>query len=243
MYEIRNSDGIVLPNYVEDVLCELEGQFAAHRKKLEAKACFEENYKTNCFLSGEEKAFWHVYATVQLMRLPTVLDAAEHLANKLLGKTLTENEARMIAIAECLPFFTEIKQGDNNALLAVMEPIEKMTISVGVDRADSLFTSDCPIYCYAPNSSEGVFERVEFPISSSLVMCFFGGKMKDEYKGNRLFPLDKDDVATIKEAVVYSSINHVFSKHPFSLSEIEMMKRVRKEKEEDIANGKIDLNI
>ena len=244
LYEIKNNKNkIITPNYIENVLCNLEGQFAKYRKKLEAKAFLKENFKTSSFLSSDEKAFWYVYTAIQLMRLPTILNAAEQLSNELLEKEITDNEAHMIAIAQCLPFFREIKQGDSNALLAVLPPIEKMTISVGVDTSESLFTSDCPICCYAPNSSDGVFERVEFPVSSSLIMCFLGGAMRDEYKRNRLFPLEEDDVTAIKEAIVYSSISHVFSKRPFSKREIDMIRRVRRDKEEDITTGRIDLSI
>ena len=82
LYEIRNDEGkIVSENYLENFFRVLEKKFGAYRKKLESKALLEENYEINCFLTQEEKSFWVTYMIIQILRLPSALNAVTKAIN------------------------------------------------------------------------------------------------------------------------------------------------------------------
>ena len=150
LYEIRGEDGnLIFPNWIETILCGLEGMFATNLRALERKACHKENYTTKCFLTSQEKAFWKVFVGVQMMRSPSVIRAVDDVAKEFLDNQLSDNQIRTFAVSQCLPFFSELRPEDKTAFSLFLRPLLNMSIAIGVDESGTMFTSDEPIYCYS----------------------------------------------------------------------------------------------
>lgn len=235
LYEIKdgNNDFIYM-NLMENILCGLEGRFADYRRRLKNKAFIKSNYKTRCFLTNQEKDFWKVFITTQMLRSPLVLGVAEQFTGEYFGDSLNENNARAIAIAQCLPFFRELSPNDNNVFIRMLSPLEDMTMAVGVDESGSIFTSDNPVYCYAPNYTNSVYEKIIFPICKSLVLILFGGAEKEQYDKNRLIRLEKEEIINIKKSIAYAAQTRLFSACSFSTDDIKIIKEARKDKQTDL---------
>ena len=116
-----------------------------------------------------------------------------------------------------------------------------MSISVGVDESGTLFTSDNPVYCYAPDREDLTkieeYEKIVVPLTPNLVLLMFGGELAKEYDRNRLFPLDDEAQESIRLSIAYSARERVFSKTELSPSDIELIKRARSDKETDEAEN------
>ena len=71
LYEVTGNEGeIVLPNHLEKFFSAMAKMCREYRHKLERKAFITENYKTNYFLTQEEKSFWITYILIQILRMP-----------------------------------------------------------------------------------------------------------------------------------------------------------------------------
>lgn len=237
LYEVRGNNGeIVTPNWIERVLSELEKMFASYLRMLEAKAFHKENYKTKCFLRNDEKIFWKVYAAVQMMRSPEVINVAHSTAKELLGEILNDSEAYTAAITQCLPFFTVLNQDSRNVFLSFLQPLNNMSIAIGVDKQETIFTSDDPVYCYS-SQREIVkiteYDKVILPLTPKLVLLLFGNEEKKEYDKNRLFPLEQENKEDIKKSIAYCAQSWIFSKRELSSDDKEIIRQVRIDKQED----------
>lgn len=242
LYEIRDQAGdFVAPNFIEKVLAELEERYRPHLRKLRQKAFVEANYETRSFFTQEEKIFWKIFVAIQMMRAPEVIEAAETAAKEFLPNNISENELHMIAVSQCMPFFNEIKPDDVNAFTVFLKPLLDMSIAVGVDKKKSLFTSDNPVFCYAPQyESMGQiepYERIVFPLDSELVLIMFGGESKEAHDKNRAFPLDENVIESVNLSVAYAARDRIFSRVKLSDKDIKIIRRARREKQEDIQRG------
>ena len=143
LYEIKDNDGNWLtPNWIERILSILEGMFAENLRRLEKKAFLKENYRTKSFLTTEEKTFWKLFVTVQMMRSPVVLRVANTVVKELADGQLTENQIQAVAVSQCLPLFNELKPEDKNVFNVFLKPLLTMSTAIGVDENGTMFTSD-----------------------------------------------------------------------------------------------------
>ena len=238
LYEIKDNDGNWLtPNWIERILSILERMFAENLRRLEKKAFFKENYRTKSFLTTEEKTFWKLFVAIQMMRSPVVLSEANTVVKELADGKLTDNQIHALAVSQCLPLFSELKPEDKNVFNVFLKPLLTMSTAIGVDENGTMFTSDEPIYCYSSQRENVLqieeYEKIVFPLTSNLVLLMFGGGMAREYDRNRLFPLDYEAQEDIKLSIAYSAENRVFSKTKLLSSDIELIKKARRDKEID----------
>ena len=186
LYEVTDRDGeIVLLNYLEHLFLIIEKMFGNYRRELENKASLEENYKTKCFLTNEEKAFWMTYIIIQMLRMPETLQLAENLSLKIWENEINTKQAMNIARMYCLPFFREMEENNSEELAvfnALLNPMVTMTFGVGVDRQAKIITSDKPIYVYAQEVPCTEYKKIIFPISAKVCLFLYG----EEYKKKSL---------------------------------------------------------
>lgn len=235
LYELRDQAGEILNiNYIEDVLCEYEGQFAEHRRQLLQKARVKENFKTHCFLTREEKNFWMFFTALQMMRSPFMLHGIKDLMLDELSGQISADEAHNIAVAFCLPFFKKPESGEFNAFLHFISVLNTKVLTVGYAESNHFFTSEHSMYGVR-NSAEGMFsfKRLWFPISSDCVLLFSEPGEVDRTKKNCLIPISDEEVHAINKGIAYIAGQMVISKYPFSEEDIQLIGEARKERAED----------
>ncbi len=235
LYEVTGDDGtIVLPNYLEKLLSHVEEQYSKYRIKLESKAFEISNYRTNCFLTREEKIFWITYITTQFFRRPENIDMAEAFIKENWPVKVTDNQARNIAIEVCLPFFKEVKEGDKEAILFdnICRPLCTMSFGVGVDYEGRIITSDKAIYCYAGDFPCEEYEYVIFPISSNICLFMYGGCIKKNFRKNFLFQIEEEDREEIIKCISSSANNTIYASHELNDIDKGYIREVLEDKKE-----------
>ena len=241
LYEIYKNNGeIVAPNWMENTLSKFESMYADYLRALKRKAYYKENYKTKCFLSTKEKLFWMFFVTLQMMRSPSVLQVAQTFADEFFGNQLLDYSKRSLAIYQCLPFFGELKSEDQNAFFSFLKPILNMSVAIGVDENETLFTSDDPVYCYSPHkdiTQLEEYERIVMPLTSSLVLIMLGGEAAKGHDRNRLFRLSDEDKQCIKMSIAYAARSRVFSERELGNTDREIIESARKDKIQDEAEA------
>lgn len=233
LYEVKDEKGdIILPNYIEKHFSRLEKMFGKYREKLNKKVFQKENYKTNCFLETEEKAFWRVYIVFQILRLPETLRSAEEIFFQITDKQFTQYQIRNTARILFFPFFEEITPGSKQAFVIefFLEQLEKMNLTVGVDRQSKIVTSDNPVFICKEDTSEREFERIIFPISSQICLFLFrptnGTK---EYK-NCCFEIDEDFRKEIIKSISQMAYKQIYSNHPLDKFEKRYIREIIEER-------------
>lgn len=234
LYEVTDCEGkIVLGNRLERFFSELEKMFGNYRHELERKAFIEDNYRTKCFLTSEEKVFWVAYILIQILRLPQILDLAERTSLEILGKQININQAQNIAKRFCLPFFEEMKEDSQETAVfnALFNLMKNMSFAVGVDKRARIITSDKPVYIYSKEYPCEEYERIIFPITSEICLFMFGGEDKKRYPKNSLFPIGDDGREEILKSMADSSFGKIYSNHLLDKKEKKFVEEVLIEKE------------
>lgn len=233
LYEVTGDDGaIVLPNHLEKCFSVLEEMFSKYRHKLETKVFITENYKTNSFLTQEEKRFWVTYILIQTLRMPQVLALAEQVSLETWEEELTHKQAQNVARLCCLPLFSEIAEGNKEAMLIklLFEPLKSMTFGVGVDIQERIITSDKPVFVYAKELPCKEYDRIIFPISSQICLFMFGNEDKKMQRKNFLFPIDEEYREEIIKSMSALAFEKVYANHVFDKKERKYIKEIMKDR-------------
>ncbi|MBD5536253.1 MAG: DUF4238 domain-containing protein [Lachnospiraceae bacterium] len=235
LYEVTGHDGeIVLPNRLEKFFSVLEKMFSEYRNKLERKVFITENYKTNYFLTQEEKSFWITYILIQILRMPQILELAEQVSLETLGEELTNKQAQNIARLFCLPFFREMTEGnvETKVFSTMFEPMKSMAFGIGVDVQGRIITSDKAVFVYSKEFPCEEYEKIIFPISSQICLFMFGNQDKKMQRKNFLFPIDEGCREEIVKSMSASAFEKVYSNHIFDKKERKYIKEIMKDREE-----------
>ena len=244
LYEVRENNGeIIYSNYIEDILCEYEGQFAYYRNQLLRKAHIKENYYNKPILSKDEKDFWRVYTTLQIMRHPRIIGGMEELLREDFQSHYRDIDIRNLTIAYCLPFFKKVTEGEPNVFTFFLSVLLTRSLLVGHAESDNLFTSDHGMYGSGGfGRNEFGFERLWFPISSNCGLLFYDPEIIDRSNRNRLIPIFEDEVRELNKGIAYIASQMVLSKYPFSKEDIDLIQEARRERAEDDLNQTVLIN-
>lgn len=228
LYEFRNDDGnIIYQNLIENTLSAIEKVFPKYREKLEKKAFFDENYKTKCFLTSEEKAFWVTYIVVQMLRSPKVLDEAEKIARDTFADQISSQEAKNLSRYFCIPFLKNIEDNSPEAefIGRLSAPMLNMYFSICVDKKGRFITSDKAMYIYSPEFPCDEFERVVFPITSELCLILIGRELKKQCtKKNFLFPANEEAVERVFADMSRSAYEKIYANRELNPKEVKLLK-------------------
>ncbi len=235
LYELRNEQGeIVNLNYLEKVLCQIEGKFADFRRNLLKKAVFKENYQTASFLTTEEKEFWLFFTALQIARNPTSLQGIKEFILKEMPGDYSDQEAQNLAAKICLPFFSTPDRWELNMLTFVISILKDKALTVGYTETDDLFTSDHAAYgSKNPDEMLPQFQRLWFPIASNCALIFSDPELIGPAGRNRLIPLDEDDIRNMNKGIAYIATRMVLSKHPFSDADLKLIREAKRERDQD----------
>lgn len=240
LYEVKDESGnLIAPNWIEKILGGLEGMFATNLRALEKKAFHRENYQTQCFFTTEEKAFWKTFIAVQIMRDPKVIQEAVNVTNDFFGNQLSQNKIQAFAMSQCLPFFNEMKPEDKTAFVFFVKPLLDMKIALGVDEGGTIFTSDKPVYCYSSHrdnlSDATEYDKIVLPLTPKLVLILLGGEAAKKYDRNRLFPLNPEDLDSVKRTTAYNARSRIFSQNALTENDRTIIEQARRDRKEDEA--------
>lgn len=226
IYEYTGKQGeFVLRNALEKILGKIESKFHERRNQLESKAFQESNYNTNCFLDKDEKDFWVLFITLQVLRDPEVIELASELYREICDSSLSEKQARNVALNYCVPFLNAENENiaETKLLVEMAAPMRAMNFHVLVDKSGGFISARRGIHIEARTMPERYadYELIVFPITAYL--CMVLSKKKEGRYMNRLVEADE----MCKEDVLYwlsRKNTELFSNHRFSKAEIAVIR-------------------
>ncbi len=224
LYEIRNANGeIVRQNYIENCLDVIERLFSKHRKKLFAKAN-KTNLLCRSLLSNEEKMFWKLYISLQLLRYPEALKEAEEEFEKYLIDESSGEATRDIAKLYCLPFLGSFDPEDRNVLTEELRLIEPLDICVEICETERLVTSDRPIFVFSPTFPEKMaLEQIVFPVSPRVQLFLHTHGKTDRRLRNSIHIVGDDETDDAIRAMGFSANRFVYSSRVLEEREVELL--------------------
>lgn len=232
IYEVYgNDEKIIFQNHIEKAFNQLETMFGGYRRSLESKAFIEDNYKSQMFLTSEERCFWLTYITLQLLRTPQALQLAESTCKEVCGDLVNDNQARNISRSVCTPFFQEMTPDtpEGRVFNTVFEPMCDMAFGVFVDKKKSLITSDKVIDIQTSIFPCEEYERVTFPITSELCLILLGKEEKKNVgRRNFLCPMDDDTRNMVFNVMVDSAYEKIFANRIFNAKELKTINKIRR---------------
>lgn len=233
LYEIRDIDNsFVNQNAIEKLLGDYEKVFSDNIGSIEKKASCEQNYRTRCFLSDKEKTLLLVFMTLQILRMPRTLQCAEEVANEIFGNNLKANQAKNIAILNCLQIYESLDVNEKNIFFYIVRWFEDMSFIIGKSESENFFTCDKPIYLLHKNKDTIDFfnsqlQEIIFPLSSNLVLWMRPfDKTTPDYR-NRLVKLNNHGVEKVNGSIAISSQKWIYSKYQLTTDEIALIKEAK----------------
>lgn len=227
LYELKdNNNQIMVANLIEEKLSIIEAQFKSYKKALVNKAFNIDNFNAKGFFTSEEKAFWKVYITIQMLRTPRIIKEISNEINNRTDGQFTKNEIRNYTLISVMPFIKEL-QLDNITFWFLFGLIEKTSICAFVDIYHSLFTSDNPIACITPASGENEMKLLFFPITPDIAIVLFGGEYKKDFGKNCLYQFKNQQLDVFKQSIARTAQNMIYSKSALNKDDIELIKYAR----------------
>lgn len=229
LYEVRNSKGeIVLENYLENCLGVLERMFSKYRAKIKRKS-YEENQKTCCFLTKEEKVFWVTYIMLQILREPEVITSTEKVCSHFYSGITTENNIKNISRMLCLPLFDEVKEDGPFMYLVntLLDGMINMGFVVAIDESESLITSDFPVCVHSSSRNLREIDRVIFPIDSKTCLLLLNEEDQRKYGKNKLYYIETSIRNELNLDIASGASKKIFFKDKITNHEVRLYEKER----------------
>lgn len=228
LYEYRNSNNeIVLTNRIENVLGALEEQFSKYKNSIRTRIMVADSHTRN-FLSEDEVLYWLTYITLQILRLPKIIDAATAFFKEIIPANGDDNLHRNAALYVLLPCLKQLEPNSIETKLfdLIIKGIGSMRVTVAYDEKHRIFTSDSPIFTYTPakyTPSQRITncEKVIFPIDESLCLIFSRNGL---YPDNGIILIDDREFEIICKSIAYAADEKLFTKRKFTKQEKEWIR-------------------
>lgn len=228
LYEFQDKNKKPIhPNLIENALMKYEGKFSKTIKSIKAKASYIENFRTQCFLSTEEKALLILFLSFQILRNPEIINTTQETALEVFGESIPNNSARNLALKYCLPIWEKLELKHKNLLNSTMKLFEDMSFQIGITNKEQILTSDNAVILHGKNF-DSKLEEAFFPLTPTMVLYMKPfQKTKKGYK-NHLTYLDSEDIKYINQSIVEHCKKWIFSKTALTSEQIEWINKIKK---------------
>ena len=235
LYEYRNNKNeTIYTNNIEKALSILERMFSQKRNAIKSRIKLA-NPHTSSFLSDEEGAFWITYLAIQTFRMPKVINEITNALEEMIPSNGEANFHRNTALYILLPFLRKLDPNGTELRLynEVFSSISSLRCTIAYDEQQRLFTSDNPLYMYAPRQRVQDCQRIVFPIDSSVCLLYTKDGL---YPDNGIIPLDDFEYESICKSISYAADEKLFTCRRFTRQEIGWIKTARTDKKKDNKN-------
>lgn len=231
LYEFTDESGnIVACNTIEETLAKYEGVFHDLLTDIADKANDFRNTKTNSFLTSREKTLLVGFMSIQIMRMPFLIDIGEKLALQI-NQNIQPYQARNYALLSTFQFLTDGESEEKNLFFYIANWFTDMAFIILKSSAHNIFTSDNPIYIYGKNKLSTDIEvkadKVIFPLAPDLVLYMIPIKTVRHDLKNRLLPMSDAHLKEIQQSIASTAKRWLYSYSPLTEKEITLIRKVR----------------
>ena len=236
LYEFKDSEGNFIDrNFVENKLSNYEKVFSATIHHILRKAENDRNLHTRCFLSSKEKVLLMAFMTLQILRYPFVLSSAEDLLNEMFPDQLKANEARNVAVWNCLDAFIDGKFDveKNSIFWRIANWFEDMAFIIGRSKEPVFFTADRPIFLFHSERDTIDFsmdrpEKVIFPLSPTIALYMLPNSEETRRKRNVLTDFSDEFLREVQWSIAQCAKEWIYSRYPITEEQLQLIKDARR---------------
>lgn len=236
LYEFKDEESnFIYRNSVENALSRYEIEFSNTIGQVLRNAENDKNLHTRCFLSSKEKALLTAFMTLQILRYPFVLSSAEDLLNEMFPDQLKANEARNVAVWNCLDAFIDGKFDveRNSIFWRIANWFEDMAFIIGRSKEPVFFTADRPIFLFHSERDTIDFsmdrpEKVIFPLSPTMVLYMIPNSEETRRKRNVLMDLPDEFIREVQWSIAQCAKDWIYSRYPITEEQLQLIKDARR---------------
>ena len=219
-------------NYIEKCFCEFEAIFTQHVNKLKLHITHKPDNNSLFVMDSDESVFWIAYTAIQILRSPWALSAAHEWATEEFSKEhFSTDQLQTIAILFCLPFLKDLINKDGSLFSCLINSIKNLSMVIGIDKNDRVFTSDNPVYCYGESLNS--IEKIIFPLSSNLVLFFLSDVYINTFDKILFFDMVDYDINETNLSISYAAQSCILSKYLLNEVELKQIKQAQQDKKND----------
>lgn len=232
LYELTEEQNeFLIRNGIEDTLKVYEGRFSHERKNIKQRSTLR-CIKYDSFFSNEEIDFWKFFITLQIMRTPTVIERTKELFQIYSDEEIDDRMAKNYALLTCFPFWDKIEDEPDkfNLFHNLLSLTVSMKIGLFIDKNESLFTSDNPVFIDSRGIRNGSISLIVYPLTPRLVIMLSGYSFPDykTLKGNGLCNYDDLIVSVAKREIARAAKRWIYSKEKLTIDEINQIEEDRR---------------
>lgn len=231
LYEYKNEKNeIININRIEKALGGFESAFSEKKAAIKSRIKVANN-QTNSFLSQAEKDFWTFYITLQILRMPKIINESSVVLSKLIPDGNNANMNRNTALSMLLPFEwkNDLDKLESTLFIEIFTSVLRLECAVAYDEQKRLFTSDNPLYIYSTNSIYDCNE-IYFPIDSSLCLIFSNSVFLPE---NGIIHIDYNEYCKICKSIAYAADEKLYTQRKLTKIEMNWIDSARNDKKND----------
>lgn len=223
LYEFRDNDGKIFNlNHIENQLKErIEDNYANYRGLLEKRIPCDSNNNMSGFFKQEEIDFWKMFASVQAVRFPNII---QFFTDKLLkdsdGK-LTKNEARNLILRDTVSSKSFMNPNAQSTYSYIYDIFRDLYMSLFVDETESIFAND-RVLSFGQTEKATKPNNVLLPITSKMVIVFYDDEHEPDLGKNNLHYFTPEELDNYKRCTT-TNAEWIYSQKPLSDKDIQIL--------------------
>lgn len=167
-----------------------------------------------------------------MLRDNDLTESMSSFTHQYFEKNITEVQSRNLVLTQFLPVKGNLDPNANTVFNKFIESIGEMTFAIGVDRSESIFTSDNPLYFSSPDRSLEKLAEIKYPLTPDLAIFRYNRQIGTECRRNYLFDLNEEKLAELNDSIAFAAKMMIFSKHPLSAKNQTLIKNAREKRRE-----------
>ena len=222
LYEYRDNDGNIIDlNKIELELGKIDSILSKYRGQLEKKALCKDNIGTPDFIDSSEIDFWKMFASVQALRFPDILQTFTDKLLKQSDGQLTKNEARNLILNDTVSAESFMNPNAQSTYSYIYDIFRNLYISLFVDETASIFAND-RVLSFGQTDEATKPNVVLLPITSKMVIVFYDKEFESEYGKNSLLFFESKELEKYKRCTTTDAA-WIYSRKPLTDREIQIL--------------------
>lgn len=223
LYEYRDNNGnIVKQNRIENQLKKkIEDHYNYYIKLLDNKLLCDTSKIASGFFKQEEFDFWKMFASVQALRFPDIIQFFTDKLLKLSNGALNKNEARNLVLGDTVSSKSFMNPNAQSIYSYIYDIFRDLYLSLFVDETESLFAND-KVLSFGQTEKATKPNMVLLPITSKIVIVFYDDEYEPELGKNNLHYFTPEELENYKRCT-NTNAEWIYSRKPLTDRDIQIL--------------------
>lgn len=223
LYEYRDNDGnIVKQNKIENQLKKkIEDPYNHYIELSEKRLSCDTIKNTSGFFNQEEIDFWKMFASVQALRFPDIIQFFTDKLLKLSGGKLINNKARNLILKDTVSSDSFTNPNEQSTYSYIYDIFRDLYMSLFVDETESLFAND-KVLSFGQTEKATKPNMVLLPVTSKMAIVFYDDEYEPDLGKNNLHYFTPEELENYKRCT-NTNAEWIYSRKPLTDREIQIL--------------------